>query len=114
MKLTIPRSDLTKALGLVRSVAGGSSLPILGNVAISALSTHLELTCTDLDIYIRTTVAAGVTEKGECTVNAGLFFNIVNALTGEAVEVEQANDTLTIKSGSSKYNLGSHRGPDVD
>src|ERR1035441_9367201 len=106
MKLTIPRTDLVKALSTVRSVVGGGSLPILGTVLISAKNNRLELTCTDLDISLRTHTAVTVKEEGGCCVNAGIFFGIVNALTGDDLSIEQSKDSLTIKAGSSKYKLG--------
>ena len=106
MKLTIPRATMVAALTTVRSVAKGSTLPILSNVLLKADDGHVELTCSDLDITIRTETLATISEEGECTVNANLLFGIVNAFTGEDVDLEVVKDGIKILSGSSKYKLG--------
>ena len=106
MKLTIPRATLVAALTTVRSVTKGSTLPILSNVLLKAVDGHVELTCSDLDVTIRTEALATISEEGECTVNANLLFGIVNAFTGEDVDLEAVKDGIKILSGSSKYKLG--------
>ncbi|MEI6568968.1 MAG: DNA polymerase III subunit beta [Verrucomicrobiota bacterium] len=106
MKFTAPCSDLTDALNRVRSAASGGSLPILGNVALAVADGHLELTCTDLDLCLRTRLPVAVSKAGDCTVHAGLFFNIVNSLSSDEVEVSHVNNLLTLQAGNSTYKLG--------
>ena len=87
-------------------MAAGGTLPILGNVAIHASGSCLALTCTDLDLTVQTKTKAAIQKPGETTVNASLFFNIVNSLTGDGIEVLHEKDTLSINCGQSKYKLG--------
>ena len=62
---------------------------------------------TDLDVTIRTHIEADVETTGNCTVRAGMLYNLVNSFTGlEPVEMEAADNEVTIKCGQSKYTLG--------
>ena len=108
MKISLPRQDLVAALNIVRgAISPKATNPILANVSLSVKGKKLELTGTDLDVTIRTSIGADVELPGSCTVKANLLYNIVSSFTGvEPVELEAAKEDVTIKCGQSKYKLG--------
>ena len=82
MKFSLMQDDLRKALQVVASVVPSkSTLPILETVLIdvSADST-LTLTATDLDISVRTRLAAKVEESGKVAVAARRLYEVVKEL----------------------------------
>jgi DNA polymerase III subunit beta len=110
MKISLPRQDLVAALNIVKAAATNkASIPILANVYLraDAKSKKLELTCTDMDIMVRTVIPADVEEKGECTVRAATLLGIVATFTGpEPVTLEALTHDLKIECGSARYKLG--------
>ena len=108
MKISLPRQDLVAALNIVRgAISPKATNPILANVSLSVKGKKLELTGTDLDVTIRTSIGADVESPGSCTVKANLLYNIVSSFTGvEPVDLEAAKDDIAIKCGQSKYKLG--------
>lgn len=108
MKLSIPRKALSAALAAVKSATVNKpSLPILGNVLLKANKASLDLSGTDLDLTIRTRVAATVTAEGTTTVRASLFHDLVRSFAGEIVELELLKENLKITCGGSDGPTGS-------
>ena len=68
MQFTVDRQKLQKALQRVSNIIGSrSTLPLLGNVLIKAADNSLELSTTDLELRLVTTVEAEVAEAGRYT-----------------------------------------------
>lgn len=109
MKFTIPRNSLIAALTVVKDAAGKSTLPILCNVLVKAYEKSVSFTSTDLDITLRTSADAFVSDKGEITVRCDLLLNLAKSFTGPAdvtVLLETGKDHVHITSERSKYKLG--------
>jgi DNA polymerase-3 subunit beta len=111
MKLTVSKKSFVKALATVKAgVSGRTTLPILSHVLIRTFEKSVELVCTDLDLYLRERLDAGVKEKGCLTVSAGLLHSIVSRFPekeGDAdIRLELVKGTLRITCGDAKYNLG--------
>jgi DNA polymerase-3 subunit beta len=107
MKLTIERAALLRSLSHVQSVVERrNTIPILSNVKLAADGGALSLTATDMDIDIVETTDAQVVSDGETTAPAHTLYDIVRRLPeGSQVELETAGETLTLKSGRSKFSL---------
>lgn len=89
MKLTIERKSLITALGIVKSAAGGkTNLPILSHVALRTFDKSVELTCSNLDLTLRTKCEAEIEKKGDTTVSAALLASLAGSFTGDQVELE--------------------------
>jgi DNA polymerase III subunit beta len=71
MKLTCEARMLAKALGAVaRAVPARTTLPVLGHVLLEASGERLTLATTELEIGVRTSIAAAVEAPGATTVPA--------------------------------------------
>jgi DNA polymerase-3 subunit beta len=107
VKLTVSREPLFDALQKVTTIIGArSTLPILVNVLLEADGETLALTTTDLEIRIRTEIAAKVGQPGRTTLPAKTLFNVVRELPGEEVSIDAGeNHQIRLESGASTYRL---------
>ena len=102
MKVACLQDQLQRALGLVsRAVATKTALPILGNVLLSAEDDRLELSATNLEIGISTSISASVEQPGKLTVDARLLSEFVSTLPNETVQLNVDHDRtlLTLQCG---------------
>lgn len=106
MKLTLERSALLAALGIVKPAAGKPTLPILSHVAISTFEKSVEFICSNLDLTLRTKCDAEIGKKGDTTVRVALLHSLVASFTGDHVELELIKKVLHVRCGQSKYELG--------
>jgi DNA polymerase III subunit beta len=108
MKATIERANLLKALTHVhRVVERRTTIPILGNVLITADGGGLTLKATDLDLEIIDRTPAMVEQPGSTTVPAHMFYDIVRKLPeGAEVELETGEGTtMGLRSGRTRFAL---------
>jgi DNA polymerase-3 subunit beta len=109
MKLTIERAALLKALAHVQSVVERrNTIPILGNVLLSASDAGLAFSATDLDMEIADAAPAQVESPGQITAPAHTLYEIVRKLP-EGAEVSLAftgaDPRLAVRAGRYKVNL---------
>ena len=109
MKLTIERAALLKALAHVQSVVERrNTIPILGNVLLSADDNGLAFSATDLDMEIADAAPAQVESPGQITAPAHTLYEIVRKLP-EGAEVSLgfsgADPRLAVQAGRYKVNL---------
>jgi DNA polymerase-3 subunit beta len=107
MKFTIERKPLLDAITKAASViAPRNTVPILGNVHISAEAGEITMTGTDLDIEVSATVPATVEAPGAITVPAAMLADIARKLPdGALVSVALSDYQATIKAGRSRFVL---------
>lgn len=105
MRLSLPRQDLTRLLTAVTKVVETrSTIPILGNVLLSVEDGQFSARATDLDIEVSTSIPVLDALPGNTTVNAKLLADIAKK-AGSDVSLELDGDTLTVKSGRSRFRL---------
>ena len=107
MKFKINRDHFSSGLQLVSNVVGArKTMPILQNVLIEAKADMIHLTTTNLDLGVRCSVKANVTEEGSITLPVKDLSKIVRELADMEVCVE-SNDTSksTISTRGSVFNL---------
>lgn len=107
MKLTIEQPALqillARATGVVEK---RNTIPILGNVLLSASGSELSVRATDLDIEVISHASAEVAKPGDCTVRADMLSSIVSKLAkGKLVTLSLENGALTVSSGKSTFDL---------
>ncbi len=111
MKFTIEKTVLLRSLSHVQSIVERrTTIPILSNVMLQAHDGQLDLTATDLDIAVRETAAATVSQAGQTTVPAHTLHDIVRKLPdGAQVEIslDPGNERLSLKAGRSQFYLAS-------
>jgi DNA polymerase-3 subunit beta len=106
MKFTCTKENLIHSLNLIASLTGKSShLPILANVLITVTDSKVEMSTTNLEVAIRTSLRAKIDKPGSFTVPAKTLSEFVALLRDGQVEVELVENELSIVSGSSKTKI---------
>ncbi|UIP05563.1 DNA polymerase III subunit beta [Erythrobacter sp. SDW2] len=109
MKATIERATLIRCLSHVQSVVERrNTIPILSNILIEAsMGGAVKVMATDLDLQVVETMpAASVESPGATTVSAHLLFDIARKLPdGSQVNLEVADNRMTVKAGRSRFQL---------
>ena len=107
MRFKISKERLLKPLQIVSgAVERRHTLPILGNVLVTADVDGLTLTGTDMELELVARVPMSVEAPGEVTVPARKMTDICRALPPEAeVDFAVKEGRVTIRSGRSRFNL---------
>lgn len=108
MKLTVKKSDIVKGVGkVIAAVNPRSTLPILSNILMETKdSKTVHITGTDLEIGIISTIEADITEKGEITIPAKKFLDIIRETPEDEIEIQVTkNNSISIKSGKAFFKL---------
>jgi len=107
MNLTIAKEQLINGLQSVQNVVGiRTTLPILSNVLIKADKDRLELTATDLDVTISSSVEASVKKPGAATVPVKKLFGIVRELSSPEIEIEvDEKNQCSVRAVASFYKI---------
>jgi DNA polymerase-3 subunit beta len=107
MKLTSLRDNLANGLAVAgRAVAKRNTLPVLGNVMLSADQEGIKFSATDLEIGINHVRPARIEKPGETTVPARLLIDFVNSLpSGSDVTLTMNGSKLGISCESYSANL---------
>lgn len=109
MKFTTPRTTLLKPVAAVIGVVERrQTMPILANVLLVVRDNKLMVTASDLEVeLLGTVVLEKVDSEGEVTVPGRKLLEICKALSDEhPVQVQLDGDRLTLKSGRSRFVLG--------
>lgn len=108
MQITIDRNDFSRKLaGTKGFVEKRNTIPILGNVLLSAKDGKLFLKVTDLDKEFSDVIDCDVTLPGKTTVPSGLLADIVRKLPSGPIKISMAEDgaSVSISSGRSQFRL---------
>jgi DNA polymerase III subunit beta len=108
LKLTTKREELVNKLSTVsRAVSTRAATQALSGVLLSAGDGKVTLTATDLDMGLKTTVAAEVASEGSVLLPGRLLAEVVRSLGDAEVEIEtrEAERDVEIRSGSSSFHL---------
>lgn len=109
MEFQIEREPFLKILSRIQTVVERrNTMPILGNalLAVDADTQRLTLSATDLEVSLRTTVAASVTSSGSLAVGARKLFDVVRELPEAALHLLlEQGDRLLLTCGRSRFNL---------
>lgn len=106
MKIRINRNNVKEAVKNVATAADRrGNIPILSNVLLEAEDNLLKLTATNLEIGISTVVPCETLEGGKTTVNALKFSKLISSITGEEIELETVDGTVSVKSVNSRFSL---------
>lgn len=107
MKLKVSKDAILEGFQKVQSIVSArTTLPILSNVLIKAEKKHLFLSTTDLEVSVRASVEAKVSEPGATTLPARRIFSIFRELSADEIEIEVSDkDVAMIRSGSSFFKI---------
>jgi len=107
MNLSIAKDQLLAGLQAVQNVVSTrTTLPILSNVLLRAEAGRLELTATDLDVTITSSVEANVIKPGATTLPVKKVFGIARELANPEIEIEVDDKNISaVRSGSSFFKI---------
>ena len=107
MKFSIAKEPLLEELQILQGIVEKrNTMPILANILMNVQANDIEMTGTDLEVGMRTHLAAEIEKTGAITVNGKKIFEIVKSLPeGQTVEVELKDETIEIRSGASEFKI---------
>lgn len=106
MKLSCTKENLNQGLAITSHVSTKNvNLPILSNVLLKADAGGLKLISTNLEIAITCAVRGKLEQQGEYTVPSKLFYDFVNLLPNDQVDIDLHDDGLSIACASAKTKI---------
>ncbi|MHA7834654.1 MAG: DNA polymerase III subunit beta [Algiphilus sp.] len=107
MKIEIPRDTLFEALSaIIGVVERRQTLPILGNVLVTADEDVLSLLATDLELQLSCAVPVTVVQPGRITLPARKMFDICRGLPeGAQITLEITEGRAVLSSSGSRFTL---------
>lgn len=107
MKITIAKDQLINGLQAVLNVVSSrTTLPVLSNVLMKAEGNRLELTATDLDVFISCSVEAQVQKAGACSLPVKRLASIVRELPVAELDLEVDDKTVcSLRAAASFYKI---------
>jgi DNA polymerase-3 subunit beta len=115
MKLTCSRDELVQRLGVVaRAVSTRTAVQILAGVLLRAEGDELHLAATDMELSLRTSLAAEVEGTGAVVVPGRLLVDLARLLPEEEVQIEHRAEegVVRITCGSASYRLNTYNAED--
>ena len=89
MKFTCSQISLNKAINTVsRAVSAKTTMPILKGILLNVSGQKLNLTSSDLDISIKTSIDVSDTEDGSVVISAKMLGDIVRKLPNSLIRIE--------------------------
>ncbi len=107
MKFSCSQKDILRAINIAQKATGSTgTLPILENVLISAEGQIVEISATNLDISITTTIDANVHNEGKTTLPAKTIVSWIGLTAGETIEFSKSEgEKINVKSQGSKTTI---------
>ncbi|MBC5824560.1 MAG: DNA polymerase III subunit beta [Candidatus Eremiobacteraeota bacterium] len=104
MKFTCNSKDIAGAVTAASKVVNAhSTMPILGNVLLSAKDGRVAVRATDLELTLENGFSADIEEEGTCTVPARLFSGYLANLPASALEMHGTPTRAALKCDRSNY-----------
>jgi DNA polymerase-3 subunit beta len=104
MKFTCNTKDIAGAVAAaVKVVNAHTTMPILGNVLLTAGKGRVNVRATDLELTLENNFAAEVSEEGACTVGARLFSGYLANLPAAELVMRGTPSRATVTCDRSKY-----------
>lgn len=114
MRVVCGKNELAEKLQVVgRGVSTRTTVQILAGIMLRAAGGRLHLSATDMEISVRDSLEAQVTEEGAVVVPGRLLVDIVRLLPGGEVTLEHRADegVARLTCGSASYSLNTY-GPE--
>src|SRR3954452_13465629 len=110
LKLTCSRAELAEKIGVVaRAVSTRGAVQILGGILLRAEDGQLTLAATDMELSLRSSLAASIESEGAAVVPGRVLLDIVRQLPSSAGEVSLAYQSgehaLELVCGTANYRL---------
>jgi DNA polymerase-3 subunit beta len=115
MKLTCTRDEFVTKLGVVsRAVSTRSSVQVLAGVLLRAEGGELQLAATDMELSLRTSLAARVEGEGAVVVPGRLLVDLARLLPDAEVQLEHRAEegVVQLVCGTASYRLHTYSAED--
>jgi DNA polymerase III subunit beta len=115
LKIACPREELTRQLAIVaRAASTRTTVQVLAGVLLRADSGKLDLSATDMEISLRTSLDADVATEGAVVVPGKLLVDLARLLPGDDVSIEhrQGEGVVEIVSGAASYRIHTYNAED--
>jgi DNA polymerase-3 subunit beta len=115
LKITCSRDDLIRQLAIVsRAASTRTAVQVLAGILLRSESGKLELSATDMEISLRTSLEVEVATEGAVVVPGKLLVDLARLLSGEEVSIEhrQGEGVVEIVSGSAVYRIHTYNAED--
>jgi DNA polymerase III subunit beta len=123
LRITVPKDELAARLGIVaRGVSTRTAVLVLGGIQLRAEAGRLHLAATDMEVSLRTSLDAQVSDEGTVVVPGRLLLDIARSLPDNEVSIEHRPEegVVVVTAGTAAYRLHTYsaedfpRLPDVD
>jgi DNA polymerase III subunit beta len=115
LKITCSRDELIRQLAIVsRAASARTTVQVLAGILLRSEGGKLELSATDMEISLRTSLEAEVATEGAVVVPGKLLVDLARLLSGEEVSIEhrQGEGVVEIVSGSAVYRIHTYNAED--
>ncbi len=115
LKVSVSKDELSQKLGIVsRGVSTRTAVLVLGGIQLRAAAGVLHLAATDMELSLRASLDAQVSDEGTVVVPGRLLLDIARALPDSQVTIEHRPDeaVVIVASGSANYRLHTYSAED--
>jgi DNA polymerase-3 subunit beta len=113
LRIACDRDVLATRIGVVnRAVSTRSAVQVLSGIRLSSRGSHVELAATDMELSLRTEMAASKADEGAVVVPAKLLADIVRLLPAGDVVLEEQDGSVTVTAGSYSSRLNTYAAED--
>src|SRR5881398_4127245 len=123
LRITVPKDELSSKLAIVaRGVSTRTAVLVLGGIQLRAEDGRLHLAATDMEVSLRASLDAQVSDEGTVVVPGRLLLDIARSLPDNEVTIEHKPEeaVVVVTAGSAMYRLHTYstedfpRLPEVD
>jgi DNA polymerase III subunit beta len=115
LRITVARDELASKLAVVaRGVSTRATVLVLGGIQLRAEAGRLHLAATDMEVSLRATVDAHVSDEGLVVVPGRLLLDIARSLPESDVSIEHKPEeaVVVVTAGTANYRLHTYSSED--
>lgn len=106
MKLIILKNNLKDGLMVAeRGINESTNLPILKNILVKTFNNKIQISATNLELGISKLVSGKIIEEGGLTIPFQTFYNIVNNINSDKINLETKNNNIIFKTDNYEAKL---------
>ena len=115
LRITVAKDELAAKLAVVaRGVSSRTTVLVLGGIQLRAEGSQLHLAATDMEVSLRATVDAQISDEGTVVVPGRLLLDIARSLSDGEVSIEHHPDeaVVVVAAGGATYRLHTYSSED--
>src|SRR6059058_1583603 len=115
LRITVSKDELAARLATVaRGVSTRTAVLVLGGIQLRVEAGRLHLAATDMEVSLRTSLEAQVSDEGTVVVPGRLLLDIARSLPDSEVTIEHKPEeaVVVVTAGSANYRLHTYSSED--